>query len=157
MLRKAGPERIDWKDEKEPGRTERTPRERRPAPVFCLGHLACTWEGPDFTGLVTPDSGRPQSFHPWDEENVGVYSSVRPASTPRNTHDRVVSGSHIFNTRSTPQARDYVFIDMNTGDFLITSDDSNMQTGMRALKPLHWFPINQHAPMPSVKPINWCP
>lgn len=140
MFRKAGLERISWKDEKEPGRTERTQRERmRPASVFCLGRLACLYlERPSFHWFGhPPDSGRPHGFQPWEEENLGIYLSGRPASTPLNTHDRVVSRSHIYNTKSILQARDYDFIEGNAGDFLSTSDDSNMRPGVRVIKPLH--------------------
>ena len=78
MLRKAGPERINWEDEEEPGRTERTYRERmRPALVFSLGLRACKKAGlcpgmPSFCWFGdTPESGRPQSICPWEEEHLG--------------------------------------------------------------------------------------
>lgn len=46
LLRKARPERINWRVEKEPGRTERTQRERTsPAPIFHLRLLACKKAG----------------------------------------------------------------------------------------------------------------
>ena len=66
MLRKAGKglTEINWEDEEEPGRTERTQRERmRPALVFCLGvcagKKAGLWPGmPSFRWFGdTPESG----------------------------------------------------------------------------------------------------
>lgn len=57
-----------------------------------------------------------------------MWGSVQQRDLPPhslNTHDSVVSGSRIYSTRATLQDRDYDLIDVDTGDFLSTADDSN--------------------------------
>lgn len=90
----------------------------RPALVFCLGLRDCKKAGlcpgmPSFCWFGdTPESGRPQSFCPWEEEHLGdLFISE---TCPLHTEWRSFWKPHLSYKIHPPWTRVYGLIDLDT-------------------------------------------